>query len=74
MSLWVVRAGKHGEQEKTAVKERLVTIGWNEIPDYSAARTKDELRAIYRATYPRENERQVAVAGQEPHGARLTRG
>src|ERR1039458_10732943 len=59
MSLWVVRAGKHGEQEETAVKEHLVCHAWNELPDYSAYRTKDELRVLYKATYPREGERQV---------------
>lgn len=35
MSLWVVRAGRHGEQEDTAVKERLLCHAWNELPDYS---------------------------------------
>ncbi|HMD70234.1 MAG TPA: restriction endonuclease [Bryobacteraceae bacterium] len=60
MSLWVVRAGGRGEQEETAVKERLVCIGWNELPDYSACRTKDDLRALYRETYPLERERQVS--------------
>ena len=59
MSLWVVRAGRHGEQEETAVKEHLVCHAWNELPDYSAFRTKDELRALYRETYPQETEKQV---------------
>jgi len=47
MALWVVRAGKHGEQEETAVKESLVCHGWNELPDYSYCQTKDELRTLY---------------------------
>jgi restriction system protein len=59
MSLWVVRAGRHGEQEGVAVKECLVCHGWNELPDYSAFRTKDELRPIYRDTYNHESEKQV---------------
>src|SRR5208283_4995693 len=59
MSLWVVRAGRHGDQEETAVKEHLVCHAWNELPDYSACRTKDELRVLYKATYPREGEKQV---------------
>jgi restriction system protein len=59
MSLWVVRAGKHGEQQETAIKEGLVCHAWNELPDYSAFRTKDELQPLYRATYPRETEKQV---------------
>jgi restriction system protein len=59
MSLWVVRAGRHGEQEDTAVKERLVCHAWNELPDYSGVRSKEELRSLYRKTYPRESEKQV---------------
>lgn len=59
MSLWVVRAGRHGEQEATAFKEHLVCHAWNELPDYSAYRAKDDLRALYKKTYPRESEKQV---------------
>jgi restriction system protein len=59
MSFWIVRAGRHGEQEETAVKEHLVCHGWNELPDYSSYRTKDELKVLYKATYPGESEKQV---------------
>jgi restriction system protein len=59
MSLWVVRAGRHGEQEETAVRERLVCHAWNELPDYSTFRTKHDLRSLYVATYPSESEKQV---------------
>ncbi len=62
MSLWVVRAGRHGEQEETAIKENLVCHAWNELPDYSAYRTKDDLRPLYKQTYPGESEKQV-IAG-----------
>lgn len=58
MSLWVVRAGKYGEQEDTAVKNSLVCHGWNELPDYFTL-TKDELRKVYREKYPRETEKQI---------------
>jgi predicted Mrr-cat superfamily restriction endonuclease len=59
MSLWVVRAGRYGEQEETALKEHLVCHGWNELPDYSTYRTKDELQVLYKATYPQATEKQV---------------
>ncbi len=61
MSLWVVRAGKHGEQEETAVKESLVCHAWNELPDYSYCQTKDELRTLYKQTYPHESEKHAAA-------------
>src|SRR5436190_23743082 len=59
MSLWVVRAGRRGEQQETALKEHLVCHAWNELPDYSGYRTKDELRQLYVQTYQRESEKQV---------------
>jgi restriction system protein len=61
MALWVVRAGKYGDQEETAVKDHLVCHGWNELPDYSAYKTRDELGKLYRSTYPNESERQVIL-------------
>jgi restriction system protein len=60
MSLWVVRAGKHGEQQETAIKDSLVCHAWNELPDYSTVRTKDELRLLYKEKYPGETEKQVS--------------
>lgn len=62
MSLWVVRAGRYGEQQETALNEGLVCHAWNELPDYSAFRTRDELRRLYEKTYPREGEKQI-IAG-----------
>jgi len=52
VSFWVIRAGRHGEQEDTAFKEGLVCHSWNELPDYSSFPTKDDLRPLYVKTYP----------------------
>jgi restriction system protein len=59
MALWVVRAGRRGEQQETALKEKIVCHGWNELPDYSAVTDKGDLRRMYVATYPTESEKQV---------------
>ena len=45
MTLWMVRAGRYGEQEDVALKEDLVVIGWNELPDLSNIKTKDSKRS-----------------------------
>ncbi len=58
MSLWVVRAGRYGEQQETAIKDGLVCHAWNKLPNYSALK-KDELRQLYKEMYPNETERQV---------------
>ena len=59
MSLWVVRAGRRGEQQETALKEHLVCHAWNELPDYSSCRTKTELKKLYTHSYPQDNEKQI---------------
>jgi restriction system protein len=61
MSLWVVRAGRYGEQQETALNEGVVCHGWNELPDYSRYKSREELRALYEKTYPHERPRQVVV-------------
>jgi len=57
MTLWMVRAGKHGEQEGIALEKNLITIGWNELPDLSKVGTKEDLQKIYEETYPRNKKR-----------------
>ena len=52
MSLWMVRAGKYGEQEETALKEGVVTIGWNYLPDLSGVKTKEDLDKLYTEDLP----------------------
>lgn len=52
MSLWLVRAGRHGEQEQGALESEVVTIGWNDLPDLSDIKTKEELAELYANVYP----------------------
>jgi restriction system protein len=47
MSLWLVRAGRHGEQEQGALEYNVVAIGWNEFSDLSDIKTRDELAGLY---------------------------
>lgn len=61
MSLWVVRAGRYGEQEETALRERLVCHAWNELPDYSAIPTRKDLKQLYKHANPHDGERQVTA-------------
>ena len=52
MSVWLVRAGRNGEQEQRALEKGLVTIGWNDLPNLSAIKSRDELRNLYEQKYP----------------------
>ena len=52
MSLWLVRAGRYGEQEQGALERNVVTIGWDELPDLSKIKTKEALTQLYTKVYP----------------------
>jgi len=60
MSLWVVRAGKYGEQEQTALDNNLVTMAWNEFDDLSKIEKKEQLTEIYTKLYPDFNKYKIA--------------
>jgi len=46
MPIWVVRAGKNGEDENTALDRSLVLIGWQQTPDLSPIDTSERMRAL----------------------------
>jgi len=52
MSVWLVRAGKYGEREQTALNENVVTIGWDELPDLSSIDSREALADLYSRVYP----------------------
>ena len=55
MTFWVVRAGRHGENEDYALQQGLVGIGWEEIGDISGIHDREPLQALVDKTYPDEN-------------------
>jgi len=60
MTLWLVRAGAHGDQEQGAYDNSIVTIGWNELPDLSNIKDKNTLHQLYLETYGPKKKRSVA--------------
>ncbi len=52
MAVWLVRAGRRGEQEQIALDSGLVTIGWNELPDLTGVTTREALADLYRQHNP----------------------
>jgi len=60
MSLWLVRAGRHGEQEQGALDNNIATIGWNELPDLSNAKNREEIAKIYARVHPTAKKAQAA--------------
>lgn len=60
MSLWLVRAGKHGVQEQGALEHNVVVIGWNDFSDLSKVSDKEALADIYAQLYPSSTKRKAA--------------
>jgi len=60
MSLWLVRAGSHGEQEEGALANNVVTIGWDELPDLSRIKIREELSELYNRIYPTAKKMEIA--------------
>ncbi|MGC1687569.1 MAG: restriction endonuclease [Candidatus Acidiferrales bacterium] len=52
MALWMVRAGKEGSQEATAIEKNVIVLGWRELGDLSGVKSKDDLAALLRRAYP----------------------
>ncbi len=64
MSLWMVRAGRHGEYEQIALTEGLVTIDFA-MPDLSSVESKEKLRKLYAEAFPDASEGNIRnVVGQ----------
>ena len=60
MAVWLVRAGKYGDAEQSALERSVVTIGWNELPDLSTVNDREELANIYRKLNPDASAGKVA--------------
>lgn len=52
MTMWLIRAGKHGEREKIAIDNHVAIVGWEELSDLSACKSRPELADLLKKTYP----------------------
>lgn len=62
MTLWLVRAGRNGEQEEGALGSQVATIGWDELGDLSSVTSREELASLYERAYP--GAKKAAIANQ----------
>lgn len=51
--------GGAGERENLALEQGLAVIGWDELPDLSTLKDRDELLALLEATYPDEKRKRL---------------
>jgi restriction system protein len=52
MAVWLVRAGEHGEQEDFAIQKGFAVVGWDELPDLSPIKSREDLAQLMKKTYP----------------------
>lgn len=57
MTLWLVRAGRYGEREQFAIEKNLAILGWEELPDLSIIKTREELANLLSDIYPDEQKK-----------------
>jgi len=50
--VWLVRAGKHGEDEEIALSEGIVLIGFHKIPSLDNAKTPMDIWETIKQYYP----------------------
>ena len=60
MSIFLVRAGRHGEREAICIERKIVAIGWVGLPNLSKVKTKEDLKILYRKIYPDSNKNSEA--------------
>lgn len=51
MALWLVRAGSSGNRESLALDQGIAVIGWEELPDLSYIKTREQLADLLAGTY-----------------------
>lgn len=52
MTFWVVRAGRHGENEAYAIENNVVVIGWDDINDLTGLADRDALQRRIEEVHP----------------------
>lgn len=61
MKLWTVRAGRHGEQEQVCLEEKLITIGWNNLPDIKKFKSRNEFFDAYQEIYQEDSHAKAGI-------------
>jgi restriction system protein len=57
MALWLVRSGPRGERETFALQNKVVVIGWDEVPDLSQFASREALLNQLEKVYPDKGKR-----------------
>jgi restriction system protein len=65
MAVWLVRAGKDGEDEASSLESSRAIVGFRELPDLTSVTDWDEIRSVVATTFPSASQNRVGnLAGQ----------
>jgi restriction system protein len=65
MAVWLVRAGRDGEDEASCLESSRAIVGFREVPDLTAVADWDEIRGVVARTFPSASQNRVGnLAGQ----------
>lgn len=65
MKVWMIRAGRHGEQESLAIDKGIAVIGWHEVPNLTQIKSREQMRELCRQIYPNASEAKTSnLVGQ----------
>lgn len=51
MAAWVVRGGRYGEREQSALSDGVAGVGFQEVPDMTPAAQRDDVRVLVEAAF-----------------------
>lgn len=60
MTIWLVRAGSHGEREQFALDNGYAVIGWDELGDLSKVQSRESLEELMRQAFPDSKRAKIA--------------
>lgn len=64
-TVWMIRAGSHGEREGFVLENGIAGVGFEPVPDLTPATDREQVKTIVRQAYPDAGERRLAnFAGQ----------
>lgn len=61
ITFWGIHAGHSSEIDSQFKDKKVVAIGWNEMGDLSNTKTRDNIKELYKKTYPEDEMGTVAI-------------
>jgi len=59
MTVWVVRAGRHGGRQDFVLDNGICAIGWDSLPDLSTVESRENLQELMEEIYPDHSPRSI---------------